>query len=90
MKYHVISGAEEQCDFLYHLEIQHNWEDPVAIYMESWLSENFSLAEFRIKHDCGCKYALQMITSSLILIYMQEVLIIGWMLSWLHWKYDFT
>ena len=37
MKYHVISGAEEQCDFLYQLEMHHDWEDPVAIYMESWL-----------------------------------------------------
>ena len=36
MKYHF--GVEEQCHFLYQLEMQHNWEDPMAIYMKSWFS----------------------------------------------------
>ena len=90
IKYHLISEAEKQCDLLYQLEMQHNWQDPMAIYMELRFSKNFILAEFGIKEDYDCKYALQnkfllqMLNSSLISSYMPEVLTVDWMLSWLH------
>ena len=92
MKYHFISGAEQQCDFLYQLEIQHNWEDPVAIYMNSGFSKGFSLLEIKIKLEyvLHIKLIFQMINSSLISIYQQEVVTDSWMLSWLHWKYGYT
>jgi len=70
--------------------------DPVAIYMESCFSEDFSLAKFRIKEDGGCKYVLQVkillhiMKFSLIFTSMQEVFTVGWMLLWLHWKHDYT
>ena len=94
MKYHF--GVEEQCHFLYQLETQHNWEDPMVIYMKLGFSKGFSSLEFRIQEEYSCKYVLQikfplqMLKSSLICFYMQEVVTIGWMLSWLHWKYDYT
>ena len=92
MKYHFISEAEQQCDFLYQLEIQHSWEDPVAIYMKSRFSKGFSLLEIEIKVEYAVqiKFVFQMINSSLISIYLQEVVTDSWMLSWLHWKYDYT
>jgi hypothetical protein len=34
MKYHLISEAEEQCDLLYQLEMQHSWQDPMVVYIE--------------------------------------------------------
>ena len=76
IKYHLISEAEKQCDLLYQLEMQHNWQDPMAIYMELRFLKNFILAEFGIKEDYDCKYALQnafllqMLNSSLIYSYM--------------------
>ena len=92
MKYYFISGEEQQCEFLYQLEIQHNWEDPVAIYMKSGFSKGFSLLEIEIKVEyvVQIKFMFQMIDSSLISIYLQEVVIASWMLSWLHSKYDYT
>ena len=96
MKYRLINKEAEQCDLLYQLEMQNNWEDPVAIHMELWFSENSILAEFGMKEHCGYKYSLQknillqMLTSYLISICMQKVIIVGWILSWLHWKYDYT
>jgi hypothetical protein len=69
--------------------------DLVAIYMESYFSEDFSLAIFGIKEDGGCKYVLQVkillhtMKFSLILFCMQGVFT-GLMLSWFHWKHDFT
>jgi hypothetical protein len=70
--------------------------DPVAIYMEPYFSEDFSLAIFRIKEDGGCKYVLKVkillhtMKFSLILFCMQGVFTVSWMLSWFHWKHDFT
>jgi len=96
MKFSLISEAEESCGFLYQLEMQHNWYDPVAIYMESWFSKKFSLAEFRNEDGCDCKYVLQikfllqMLNSFLTSICMQEAFIVSWMLSWFHWKHDYT
>ena len=96
MKYYLINKAEEQCDLLYQLEMQHNLQDPTTIYMELRFSNNFILAEFGIKADYDCKYALQnkfllqMLNSSLLSSYMAEVLTADWMLSWLHWKHDYT
>ena len=86
------SIIHEKFDLLYHLEMQHNWEDPVAIYMDSWLSKRFSLLKFGIKVEDALqiKFMFQMLNSSLISIYPQEVVIIGWILSCLHWKYDYT
>ena len=81
MKYHF--GVEEQCHFFYQLEMQHNWEDPMAIYMKSWFSEGFSSLEFGIQEEYSCKYVLQikfplqMLKSSLICFYMQEVVTVG-------------
>ena len=69
---------------------------PVVIYMKSWFSEIFSSLEFGIQEDYSCKYVLkiklplQMLTYSLICFSMQEVVTIVLMLSWLHWKYDYT
>ena len=70
MKYHFISGVEQQYDFLYQLEIQHNWEDPMAIYMNSGFSKGFSLLEIEIKVEyvVQIKFIFQMINSSLISI----------------------
>jgi hypothetical protein len=37
MNYALINGAEiieQQYGFLYQLEMQHNWQDPVVVYME--------------------------------------------------------
>jgi len=70
--------------------------DPIAIYMESFFLEVFSLAKFQIKEDGGCKYVLQVkivlhtMKFSLILFCMQGFFIVSWMLSWFHWKHDFT
>jgi hypothetical protein len=70
--------------------------DPIAIYMESFFSEVFSLAKFQIKEDGGCKYVLEVkillhtMRFSLILFCIQGVVTVSWMLSWLHWKHDFT
>ena len=36
MKYNF--GVEEQCHFLYQLQTQLNWEDPMVIYMKSRFS----------------------------------------------------
>jgi hypothetical protein len=64
--------------------------------MESYFSEDFSLAIFRIKADDDCKYMLQIeillqiMNSSMIYIYIERSLVNGLMLSWLHWKHDFT
>ena len=55
MKYHLISEANEQFGLPYHLEMQHNWEDLVTIYMDSWLSKRFIFLEFGIKVE----YTLQ-------------------------------
>ena len=92
MKYHFISGADQQYEFLYQLEIQHNWEDPVAIYMNSGISKGFSLLEIEIKVENAVqnKFMFQMISSSLTSIYLQEFDTVFWMLSWFHWKYDYT
>ena len=54
--------------------------DPIAIYMESYFSEDFSLAKFQIKEDGGYKYVLQVkillhtMNFSLILFCMQGFL----------------
>ena len=70
--------------------------DPVVIYMEMFYSEVFSFATFGIKTYCDCKYVsqlkilLQVMRSSLNFICIQEFLSVSWMLSWLHWKHDFT
>ena len=70
--------------------------DPIAIYMDSCFSEVFSLAKFQIKEDGDCKYVLQVkillhtMKFSLILFCMQGVFTVSWMLSWFHWKHDFT
>jgi hypothetical protein len=70
--------------------------DPIAIYMDSCFSEVFSLAKFQIKEDGGCKYVLQVkmllhtMKLSLILFCIQGVFTVSWMLSWFHWKHDFT
>ena len=70
--------------------------DLIAIYMDSCLLEVFSLAKIQIKEDGGCKYVLQVkillytIKFSLILLFMQGVFTVSWMLSWFHWKHDFT
>ena len=66
--------------------------DPVAIYMEPYFSEDFSISIFRIKEDGGCKYVLKVkillhtMKFSLILFCMQGVFTVNWMLSWFHWK----
>ena len=68
----------------------------MAIYMESWLSKKFSFLEFGIKveHDGNyaleIKFMLQMINSFLFFIYLQKVVTVSWILSWLHWMYDYT
>jgi hypothetical protein len=84
--------ANGQFGFLHQL----HFHNPMAIYMELWFSEAFSLASFGIKLDCGCKYVLQikfllqMLYSSFTFIYIEKYLLVSWMLSWLHWKYDYT
>ena len=64
----------------------------MVIYMKSWISEGFNSLEFRIKIEYALqiKFLFQMLDSYLISIYLQEVVTIGWMLSWLQWKYDYT
>ena len=64
----------------------------MAIYMKSGFSKGFNLLEMEItvEYALQIKCLFQMINSSLISIYLQEVVTIGWMLSWLHWKYDYT
>ena len=64
--------------------------DPVAFYMESCFSEDFSLVTFGIKSDHGYKYVLHIMNASLISICTQKSFLIGSMLSWLHWKHDVT
>jgi len=70
--------------------------DLVAIYMESYFLENFSLSIYGIKANDDCKYMLrveillQVTNSSLISICIEITLVIGSKLSWLHWKYDVT
>ena len=70
--------------------------DPIAFYMESCFSEDFSLVTFGIKLDDGYKYVLQIkfllhiMNASLISICTQKYFVIGSMLSWLHWKHDVT
>jgi hypothetical protein len=70
--------------------------DPIVIYMDSFFSEVFSLAKFQIKEDGGYKYVLHVkmvlhiMNFSLIFICMQGVFTVGWMLSWFHWKHDYT
>ena len=92
MKYRLINKAKEQCGFPYQLEMQHNWHGPVVIYMDSWLSKGFILLEFGIKVEYALqiKFLFSLLNSSLISIYLQKVVTISWMLSWLHWKYDYT
>ena len=97
IKYHLISESKEQCDLLHQLEMQHSWQVPMAIYMVLSFSIFFILAEFGIKEDYDCKYALQnyfllqMLNSFLISIYMPKFLVVNhWMLSRLHWKHDYT
>jgi hypothetical protein len=64
--------------------------------MESYFSEDFSLAIFGIKADDDCKYMLQVeillqvMNSSLISICVERDLVNGLMMSWLHWKHDVT
>ena len=84
--------VDQPCGFLYQLKLCHVFHDPMAIYMDSKFSKGFSLLEFEIKveYDLQINFFLQMINSSLISIYLQEVVIVGWMLSWIHWKYDYT
>jgi len=95
MNYHLISEAEEQCDLLYQREMQHSWQDPVVVYIEVFL-EAFSFETSGIKTVWDCKYVLQLkilllvARSFLNFISIQEVFSVSWMLSWLHWKHDFT
>jgi hypothetical protein len=61
MNYALINGAEiieQQYGFLYQLEMQHNWQDPVVVYMEFVFSRVQSFAVFGIRADCSCKYWL--------------------------------
>ena len=83
MKYHFISGAKQQYDFLYQLEIQDNWEDLVAFCMNSGFSKGFGLLEIEIKVEnvVQNKFMFQMISSSLTSIYLQEFDTVGWMIS---------
>jgi len=71
--------------------------DPVAMYMESCFTEDFSLAIFGIRSEYDdYKYVLQVeillqvMKFSLNFICMQRDFVIGSMLSWLHWKHDVT
>ena len=70
--------------------------DPVAIYMEMIFMEVFICAIFGIKVDGDCKYVLQVeillhiMKFPLNFIFMQRILVISLMLSWLDWKHDVT
>ena len=57
---------------LYQLKIFHVFQDLVAIYMDSWFSEGFSLLEIEVKVEYALqiKFLLQMLNSSLISIYL--------------------
>ena len=61
MNYALINGAEiieKQCGFLYQLEMQHNWQDLVAVYMEFIFLRVQIFVVFGIRVDCSCKYWL--------------------------------
>ena len=76
----------------YQLKICHVFQESVSIYMDSEVSKGFSLLVFEIKEEYALQinFLLRMINYSLIFIYLQEVVTMGWILSWLHWKYDYT
>jgi hypothetical protein len=60
--------------------------------MESYFSEDSSLSIFGIKADHDCKYMLQVeiLLQVINSICIERVFVIGLMLSWIHWKHDFT
>ena len=77
-----------------------NWKfhDPVACYMELYFSIFSNASNFGILPISSHKYQLHadslLHLSHLLWVFsnssMHEIMILSQMVSWLHWKYDYT
>ena len=78
--------------------ILHEFHDPVASWMELYFSKVSNVQAFGILHISCHKYQLP--TDSLLHLShilwvfsnnsMHGIMILSQMVSWLHWKYDYT
>jgi hypothetical protein len=80
------------------LEVFHEFHDPVAIWMELYFSKVSNAPVFGKISVYSCKYQL-LINLLLQILYhlrillnscMEEVIFISQILTWMHWKHDFT
>jgi hypothetical protein len=101
MNYALINEAEiieQQYGFLYQLEMQYHWQDPVALYMEFVFPEVQNFATCGIKENCSCKYGLpihfllQKYQFFYIFLFTckEEDPLGSEIISWLHWKFAYT
>jgi hypothetical protein len=92
------SFTEEQDFLLNQLEVFHDLQDPVAIWMDSLLTQVPNVATLGISLTCSskCKFFLEILMKifhSFCIFsksFLQKVIFISQMLLWIHWKSDYT
>jgi hypothetical protein len=94
---HVEVSTQWQLALLDQLKVScYEFHDPVVSYMESMFPQVQNMVDFCMTLSCSCKFKLlinfllQISYFSFILICISEDHFVSNMLSWIHWKYDYT
>jgi hypothetical protein len=91
-----LQHKEKQFSPMYQMEVQYEYRDPVAFYMESVFPQVQNVVDFGMTLSCSCKlkmlinFLLPMSYFSFVLICIPEDHSVSNKISWLHWKYDYT